>query len=320
MNTRIHSCRRLLMLSLLAFVAIAGPSANVHGQTTSSQPHFAMTVKGQSLTAGFNNTVTISLVNSYYGAIYDTDIAVSLPSALTLVGDNHWHYDSIALGQNVTITFRVYAPTSAIGTTNQGSITATYRQLGDVSYTTETHALGLSVYGYINLVVYAVQLTPSTTTPGGNATVSGNVLNNGNLAAYNANVTANSDILVPSSSSSAFIGEVDPNIPRPFSLVAFFKPNLSPGNYSLTVIVSATDQSRPSHPIIGHQAAQIEIRRPTQQPTFQRQQSTGLIDLIYQILRNLFNAFFGSLTGILTPLGWSATVNLPLKTMLQFTM
>ena len=318
MNTGIHSCRRLLMLVLLAFVAIAGPSANVHGQMTSSQPHFAMTVKGQSLTAGFNNSVTISLVNSYYGTIYDADIALSLPSALTLVGDNHWHYDSIGLGQNVTITFQVYAPTSAIGTTNQGSITATYRQLGDVSYTTESHALGLSVYGYINLIVYGVQLTPSTTTPGGNATVSGNVLNTGNLAAYNANVTVNSDILVPSTSSSAFIGEVDPNIPRPFSLVAFFKPNLSSGNYSITVIVSATDNSRPSLPIAGQQTGQIQIRRPTQQPTFPRQQSTGLLDLIYQVLRNLFNAFFGSLTGILTPLGWFATGYLPFKTDLQF--
>jgi hypothetical protein len=316
-NIRARSYRTLLMFSLLALVVIAGPSANVHGQATSSQPHLTMTVTGQSLTAGFNNTVTISLVNSYYGQIYDTDIVVSLPSTLTLVGDDHWHYDSIALGRNVTISFQVYAPTSAIGSTNQGSISATYRQLGDVSYTQESHALSLSVYGYINLVVYAVLLTPSTTSPGGNATISGNVLNTGNLAAYNANVTVKSDILVPSSSSSAFIGEVDPNIPRPFSLVAFFKPNLSVGNYSITVIVSATDNSRPSLPIIGQQAAQIQIRRPTQQPTFQRQ-STGLIDLIYQILRNLFNAFFGSLTGILTPLRWSATAYLHLSTTLQF--
>ena len=318
MNTRIPSFRRLVMFSLLALVMVTGPSANVHGQTSSSQPHFTMTVTGQSLTAGFNNTVTISLTNSYYGTIYDTDIVVSLPSALTLVGDNHWHYYSIALGQNVTISFRVYAPTSAIGTTNQGSITATYRQLGDISYTSESHALSLSVYGYINLVVYAVQLTPSTTTPGGNTTISGNVLNTGNLAGYNANVTVKSDILVPSSSSSAFIGEVDPNIPRPFSLVAFFKPNLSVGNYSITVVVSAIDQSRPSHPIIGQQATQIQIRKPTQQPTFERQPSTGLIDLIYQILRNLFNAFFGSLTGILTPLGWFATTHLHFKTTRQF--
>jgi hypothetical protein len=317
-NTRIHSCRRLLIFSFLALVVIAGPSANVHGQTTSSQPHFTMTVTGQSLTAGFNNTVTILLVNSYYGTIYDTDIVVSLPSTLTLVGDNHWHYDSIVLGHNVTISLRVYAPTSAIGSTNQGSITATYRQLGDVSYTQESHALSLSVYGYINLVVYSVLLTPSTTSPGGNATISGNVLNTGNLAAYNANVTLKSDILVPSSSSSAFIGEVDPNIPRPFSLVAFFKPNLSAGNYSIMVIVSATDNSRPSLPIIGQQAAQIEIRRPTQQPTFQGRQSTGLIDLIYQILRNLFNAFFGSLTGLMAPLGWSDIAWSYLKATLQF--
>jgi hypothetical protein len=317
-NNRINPCRALLIFSLLALSVIMLPSNYVHGQVTSSQPHFTMTVTGQSLTAGFNNTVTISLVNSYYGQIYDTDIVVSLPSTLTLVGDDHWHYGSIAQGKNVTLSFRVYAPTSAIGTTNQGSVSASYRQLGDVSYTQESHALSLSVYGYINLVVYSVLMTPSTTTPGGNTTISGNVLNTGNLAAYTANVTVKSDIIVPSTSSSAFIGEVDPNIPRPFSLVVFFKSNLPVGNYSITVIVSAIDQSRPSHPIIGQQAAQIQIRAPTQRPTLQRQQSTGLIDLAYQILRNLFNALFGSLTGILTPLGWSVPAYLHFKTAMQF--
>ena len=294
-------CRSLLMFSLLALAVIAGPTVDVHGQVTSSQPHFAMTVKGQSLIAGFNNTVTISLVNSYYGTVYDTDITLSLPSTLTLIGDNHWHYNSITQGQNVTIGFHVYAPTSAIGTTYLGSITATYRQLGDISYTQESHALGLSVYGYINLIVYSVQLTPSTTTPGGNTTISGNVLNTGNLAAYNANVTVKSDTLTVSSESNAFIGEVDPNIPRPFSLVAFFKPNLSEGNYSITVIVSAIDNSRPSIPIIGQQVAPVQIRRPTPQRGITRPQGTGIVERIYQILRYLYNMFLGSLNGIIAP-------------------
>jgi hypothetical protein len=289
------------MFSLLALAVIAGPTVDVHGQVTSSQPHFAMTVKGQSLIAGFNNTVTISLVNSYYGTVYDTDITLSLPSTLTLIGDNHWHYNSITQGQNVTIGFHVYAPTSAIGTTYLGSITATYRQLGDISYTQESHALGLSVYGYINLIVYSVQLTPSTTTPGGNTTISGNVLNTGNLAAYNANVTVKSDTLTVSSESNAFIGEVDPNIPRPFSLVAFFKPNLSEGNYSITVIVSAIDNSRPSIPIIGQQVAPVQIRRPTPQRGITRPQGTGIVERIYQILRYLYNMFLGSLNGIIAP-------------------
>jgi len=306
MKSLLQSSRRFVVFSLLILVVIGGSTGDVHGQL-SGTPHFTMTVTGQSLTAGFNNTVTITLLNNHYGTVYDTDIAVSIPTTLNLVGDNHWHYDSIALGQAVNITLHVYAPTSAIGDIILGSLTATYRQLGDISSTQESHALGFSVYGFINLMVYGVQLTPSITTPGGNATISGNVLNSGNLAAYNSTVTVASEAIAPESSSSAFVGEIDPNIPRPFSLLVAFKPNMAPGNYSITVTVNAIDSSRPSVPIVRQGEGLIQIRRPTQQP-FTPTQRTGIIEVIYQILRNLFDAFLGSLTGIVNPLNWSANV------------
>jgi hypothetical protein len=298
------------MLSLLALVIfvvpLAVPIANVHGQSVT---HFTMNVTGQSLTAGFNNTVAISLANNYYntaygtGTIYDTDIAISLPTPLNLIGDNHWHYNSIAYGQNVTLTFQVYAPTSAIGSSYQATVTATYRQLGDISTTQESHAISFTVYGWISMLIYSVQMTPSSVAPGGNATISGNVLNTGNLAAYNANVTVQSESVAPGSSSGAFIGEIDPNIPRPFSLLVAFKPNLANGNYSLTVKVTAVDTSRPGVPITSQKVIRLQVKKPTQQPVIQRQ-PTGLVDIIYQILRDLYNVFIGSLTGILTPLGW----------------
>jgi uncharacterized membrane protein len=290
-----------MILALLAIALISEPAATVQGQTTA---HLTMTITGQNLTSGFNNTVTITLVNNYYSSIYDTDIVVSIPSALSLVGDNHWHYDSISLGQSVTIVLHIYAPTAAIGSTYLGSLTATYKQLGDVSSTQESHALSFSVYGWINLIVYSIQLTPSTTTPGGNATVSGNLLNSGNLAAYNTNVTVQSQALAPTSSSSVFVGEVDPNIPRPFSLLIVFKSDLAPGNYSIMVRVSAVDTSRPTVPLITQKGTQIQIRRATPQLPTQRQTGSGLVEAIYAILRDLYNALLGSLTGILTPLEW----------------
>lgn len=310
MMHKIQQYRKWLLLALLSIAALTEPAAMVHAQTTA---HLTMTVTGQSLTAGFNNTVTISLLNNYYSTIYDTDIVVTLPSTLSLIGDNHWHYDSITLGQTVTIRLQVYAPTSAIGSTYLGSLTATYKQLGDISSTQETHALSFSVYGWINLIIYGIQLTPTSVPPGGNATISGNLLNNGNLAAYNTNVTVKSEALASSSSSSVFVGEVDPNIPRPFSLLIVFKASIPQGNYSITVRVSVVDNSRPGVPIVSQKDALIQIKRPTQQPGTQRQQGTGIIDVIYQILRYLYDMFVGSLTGILTPLRWSAVPHSPLK-------
>jgi hypothetical protein len=292
----------ILMLSLLALVTVSMPAATAQSQ---SGGHFTVTVMGQSLTAGFNNTVAISLQNNFYSALYDTDIVVSIPTPLSLIGDDHWHYDSIALGKTINISLQVYAPTSAIGSSYQASLTATYKQLGDISSTQESHALSFSVYGWINLIIYGIQLTPSSVAPGGNATISGNILNSGNLAAYNANATVESDALAPSSLSSAFIGEVDPNIPRPFSLLLKFKPNLSERNYSIIVKVTSIDNSRPGVPIVSQQMTKIQIKKPTQQPITQRQQP-GLIEIVIQILRDLYNAFLGSLTGILTPFRWNA--------------
>jgi hypothetical protein len=133
--------------------------------------------------------------------------------------------------------------------------------------------------------------------PGGNTTVSGNVLNDGNLASYNANVTVESDALVQGPQNSVFLGEVDPNIPRPFSVLIVFKPSLAPGNYTLTVKVTATDNNYPNVLRVGQGYAHVEVIKASQSsgPTT-RGQGLGVIGLIVSFLRNLFNTFFGSST------------------------
>ncbi len=256
-------------------------------------PHLTVTLTGQTLTAGFNNNVTVTVLNNYYTAIYDVDVALSIPTGLTIYGDSHWHYDSIQLSQSITINYQVYAPTAAIGSTYQGSVTVSYKQLGDVSYTQEVHAVSFSVQGWINLILYGVQLTPSVTTPGGNTTVSGNVLNGGNLAAFNANVTVESDVMVQSALSSTFLGEIDPNIPRPFSLLVVFKSNVPVGNYSLLVKASAIDSGRPASPYSVRTTSNIQLRRATVSPN-QRGGGGGVFGILLQILRYLEAVFFGS--------------------------
>lgn len=279
----------LLLLPLLTQLP------NAHAQ---SAAHLTVSLTGQSLIAGLNNTMTVTVTNNYTGyiAIYDVDIQVSLPAPLVLVGSGgHWHYDSIQYGQSVTLTFPVYVPSSSAGSSYQGTVTGTYKQLGDVSYTEETHLLAVSVTGYINLVVYGIAVTPSEISQGGNTTISGNILNNGNLASYEANVTVESPALVPGPQNSVFVGEVDPNIPRPFSVLIVFKPNVTPGNYTITVSVSASDENKPMGAIVGAATGQVQVIKQSQ--TVVRPQSLGVIGLILAFLRSLFNTFFGSTTG-----------------------
>jgi len=266
--------------------------------------YFAVTVIGQTLTAGFNNNVTIAVAYSMSayssGPFYDVDLAVSIPSPLQMFGDDHWHYDLISPGQSVTAVFEIYAPTAAVGSSYQSSVTLTYRQLGDISYTQETHTVSFSVQGWISLALYGIQVTPAATSSGGNATISGNLLNRGNLAAYNGNVTVESEALAPGTSASVFLGEIDPNIPRPFSLLVSFKKNLADGTYPIVVKISAIDTDRPASPYSAQQTSQIQIKKPTVQPPSQPSQGNSVIETIFQILRYLYGLFFGPQT-ILMP-------------------
>lgn len=287
--------RNWIILALL--LLLLTPVGVVQGQTSA---HMTVTLTGQSLTAGFNNNVTITATNSYSsysiypsGTIYDVDFAVSVPAPLQLVGDNHWHYNSIELKQSVSVGFQVYAPISAVGSSYIGSVTLTYRQLGDISYTQESHSIGFSVQGWIKLLLYGIQVTPPSTISGGNATVSGNLLNSGNLAAYNANVTVQSEALAPGAATSVFLGEVDPNIPRPFSLLVTYKKTLTNGTYSLIIMVSAIDTNNPAYPYSTQQVSQIQITKPTVQARTQTRQAGGIIGMIFEIWRFLYGIFFG---------------------------
>ena len=284
--------RRRILAIIILLLPLFTQLPDAHAQTAA---HLTVSITGQNMVAGLNNTMTVTVTNNYSGyiAIYDVDITVSLPAPLVLLGDNNWHYNSIQYGQSVTVTFPVYAPSSAAGTSYQGTVTGTYKQLGDVSYTQETHSLGVSVTGYITLVVYEIQFTPSTISSGGNTTISGNVLNSGNLASYNANVTVESDVIIGGPQNSVFLGEVDPNIPRPFSVLIVFKPNLAPGNYTVTVKVSVTDNNRPGIPIVGAASGQVQVIKASQTGGG-RGESVSVIGLILTFLRNLFNTFFGS--------------------------
>jgi len=301
---RAHAITTFTMLLLLAPIGVA------EGQ---SPAHFTLAVTGQSLTAGFNNNVTITATYSYYSktaysssSLYDIDLAISISSPLQMFGDNHWHYDLIRSGQSVAVSFEVYAPTAAIGSSYEGSVTLTYRELGEISYTQETHTIGFSVHGWISLVLYGIQVTPTVVSPGGNTTVSGNLLNSGNIAAYNANVTVESEALAPGTQASLYLGEVDPNIVRPFSLLIHFKKNLTEGTYGISVRVSAIDNERPSSPYNVQQMSQIELKKPVVQPPQQRQQGRGVVVVILEILRYILGLFFGSSN---LPFEWSTVLS-----------
>src|SRR5208337_5008129 len=116
-------------------------------------------------------------------------------------------------------------------------------------------------------------------------TISGNILNSGNLAAYDANVSVASPALDPTVPASVFVGEVDPNIPRPYSILVVFKSNLANGSYPMTISILAIDNDRPGLAFNSTQTVSVQITpQSTPQPTASQSGSGGIVGIIIGIL------------------------------------
>jgi len=225
---------------------------------------FALDVEGNHLTAGFNNTVKIELTNTGEN-VYDLDVGLTLPPPLTLSGDNHWRVPSVKKNGFLTIEILVYAPASAIGNTFTASIVLTYKELGYVYYTSETHSIGFVVHGWVKMVAYGVAVSPEKAEPGTDVTISANLLNQGNVAAMYTNVTLlPAEPLVLRGESTSYVGQVDPNSPAPFSLTASVDPNANNGTYTVRIAVFYQDDRHLVHSFTVN--AQFEVVQPSPKP------------------------------------------------------
>ena len=139
------------------------------------------------------------------------------------------------------------------------------------------------------MAIYSVVVSPSTTVPAGNITISGNLLNIGQISVYNTNVTISSPVLVRS--TSIIVGQVDPNVPRPFSSGVQLRRDITPGTYSVTISVTYVDSMVVSH--ISQSDQRLVVRQAEPRPPPVTQKQDGILFLLAQILKDLLSVFLG---------------------------
>lgn len=139
------------------------------------------------------------------------------------------------------------------------------------------------------MAIYNFILGPSTTVPAGNVTISGNIVNNGKVSAYNTNVTLVSPILLRT--TSIIIGQVDPNVPRPFSTSVQLRRDIAPGTYSITISVTYADIMMIGH--VSQVDARLTVRAAEIRPPPTVEKRSDILSLLIQILRDLLSVFFG---------------------------
>jgi len=147
------------------------------------------------------------------------------------------------------------------------------------------------VTGTRYIAIYSVGVFPREVPPAGNFTVSGTLVNTGSKSLYNVNVSIFSPILIRG--TSIFIGQVDPNIPRPFSSLLQVRRGLPNGTFPLRILVTCQDLSLG----VTHMNSAVTTLHVQQRET--QVKPSGLverrspIEVIIEILQRLFQFFFG---------------------------
>jgi hypothetical protein len=234
-------------LAILAMLIITIAAAAVQTADAATSSNLSISSTGTVLTASRNNTLAIEISNiGKY--LKELDIALTIPPPLALFGDNHWIRQSFSPGETINANLTLFAPSSAAGTTLQGSIVATYKATGEITPSTETHAISFLVRGWIDLKVYEIAVNPDPVFPGQEIVVSGNILNRGVISAMYANVTVDAEqIFDPESIRPTYVGEIEPNAPAPFSVTALVESTTPEGPQQAVVSVYFRDDVQLDH-------------------------------------------------------------------------
>ncbi len=145
------------------------------------------------------------------------------------------------------------------------------------------------VTGATYMAVYSMNIFPREVPPGGNITISGTVVNTATSTLSNTNISVSSQAF--SRGAFIYVGQTDPNIPRPFSLAFQVRRDLSEGTYPIELLVTYSDSFSVNHVNSVTSIVRVVPRVITPAEIIP---AKGPLDILIDILWRLFRFFFGS--------------------------
>jgi len=139
------------------------------------------------------------------------------------------------------------------------------------------------------LVIYSINVIPSEVPPAGNFTISGSMVNAASSSFYNTNVSISSPALVRE--PFIFIGQIDPNIPRPFSFLLQVRRGIQ-GEFPIAILATYRDSLGVTH--ISSATATIRVQQreiPARPATASG--GRGLPEIMAEIAWRIIRFFFG---------------------------
>ncbi len=244
----------------------------VHGNTERPTSDLKVEFSDSNITGGRNNPIILRISNNGAGNALDTRITMELPPPLILIGmDNHWYVEQLPAQSFKEFNITIYSPEVAIGFTYPVAVSMIFKDHMGIEQM-EIRQLGLLVIGEIDILLYDINLFPLEVPVDSNVTVSGSLLNRGNVEAMYVNVTLVRDAHFRTTAMSTYyVGQIDPNAPIPFALTAFLQEGIEEGTYSLTILIEYQDnygghftltKSIPISVIPAEQVGRIETPSP----------------------------------------------------------
>ena len=139
------------------------------------------------------------------------------------------------------------------------------------------------------LAIYSVSVYPMEVIPGGNITVSGNIVNTAASTISNVNISVSSSAFLKE--PFVFIGQADPNIPRPLSFTVQLRRDLQNGTIPILLSATFSDSHDVDH-ITSITTSMQVAQRPLKTVTTPTPRDP--IEVIIESLWEIVRFFFGS--------------------------
>jgi hypothetical protein len=199
------------------------------------------------LTGGLDNQFNISLLNDGGVSLSTINVILNIPQPLIIHGDNQWTIEYLEPGNSTLITVQIFVPDSSLGATYAGSLNLDYRDYYGEDHS-ESNPLGFIIKGQIEMIVYSISANPQPVDPESTASITGTLLNKGNIVAKYVTVSIPSNPVVQlTGESTIYLGEIEENAPAPFSLTVNINSSIQDGTYPVDISITYRDDQYVDH-------------------------------------------------------------------------
>ena len=186
---------------------------------------FSINIPDNVLQSGRITTPLINLQNTGDDDVTDISIDLQFSTVQSSVlpiflnsGSNTWKFNKLNSGDSLTLDPEIFASLSAADTSSVVQVHISYIDSHGFPHE-EIRTIGFTVRGLIDLTFKSVEFDREVLPAGFNASIVGNLLNQGNTDAQFLSISIlDGDGLILTTESSQYIGEVDADSLIPFSL------------------------------------------------------------------------------------------------------